>query len=333
MRLYKKSICVLLCVLLSLFMLSSFAGAVTVDGIIGNLEWSKAEKFEIFKIGSTTNCDIDFAYMRVLINRDNSEVYLAFQVMQKTAGALNAKTTLAGVKLFMKSGTEITCRSDGTNDYNINDYDVDTKIVIGTNNDLTAEMRIGFKFGVPENIMLGLQLIDSYGEPSNYYKWPIEAQTTTAAETTTKKQETTTRKTDSTTQKQTGTTAWETTEKTTAANTGSTSAVNNGEQQSTAAAANTADGGITQNSVQATTQEVTGQTMTNGNTTGAPDETDASARPVEINKTKQIAAIGVAVLLLAIAVFLCVLAGKPKKNLKPAEKKEPEHDDIDDDDF
>jgi len=335
----KKLICALLCVLLSFFMFSFAAGAVSIDGTIGTLEWKNALRYEVFSHGATTNCDINFAYMRVLINKTDSEVYLAFQVMQKTAGALNEKTTLAGVKLFMKSGTSITCRSAGTNEYNINSYDVDSKTIIGTNNDFTAEIRIGFKFGVPENVMLGLQFIDSYGEPSNYYKWPIPAQTTTAAETTTKKQETTTvretttRKTDATTQKQTDTTVKETTEKPTASNPGNTSTVNNSGQQYSTAAASTADGSITQSSEQVTTQEVTGQTRTNGNTSSLANETDASVKPVRINRTKQIAAIAVAFLLIAIAVFLCVLAGKPKKNLKPSEKKEPEPDEVDDDDF
>ena len=111
----KKFVCVLLCVIFAAAMFSTTAGAITLDGTIGTIEWKAAESTEIFPIGTNTNCDINFAFMRIWVDRNNKAVYLAFQVIQKTP--LQSGNTAVGVRLNTKSGSNITCRISGTDEF------------------------------------------------------------------------------------------------------------------------------------------------------------------------------------------------------------------------
>ncbi|HZK38736.1 MAG TPA: InlB B-repeat-containing protein, partial [Clostridia bacterium] len=107
-------------------------------------------------------------------------VYLALNVTQRTAGALNAQAINSGVKLDMGAGEKITCLFDGTNSFNRSGYSIEQKMKVENISYLFIEIKIGCLFGVPAQPLVGLQLIDSYGSFSNYYKFPLAAETTTS---------------------------------------------------------------------------------------------------------------------------------------------------------
>ncbi|HZK38833.1 MAG TPA: InlB B-repeat-containing protein [Clostridia bacterium] len=189
----KKSLCVLLCLLLAFAIFPVKAGAVTIDGVIRNDEWINAEKTLLFPSGSNTNCDINFAFSHVIVDKKANAVYLALNVTQRTAGALNEQAMNSGVKLDMGAGEKIICRFDGTNTFNHSSYSVEQKMKVENISYLFIEIKIGCLFGVPAQPLVGLQLIDSYGQYSNYYKFPLAAEPTAATTkpTTTKKPVTT----------------------------------------------------------------------------------------------------------------------------------------------
>lgn len=187
MSLIKKLVCVLLCLLFAVVLLPLKANAITIDGIMDtNSEWKNAKGTIISPYGTVTNCDINYAYMMVLVDTKNSAVYLSLQVMQQTPNALKPGSTSVGVRLNINPGTFITCCIGTEDEFDRTSFSVDKGIVIGTNNDFVLEMRIGYLHGVPEHPLTELQLIDSYGKNSNWYSFPVVQPTTLPAATTTK---------------------------------------------------------------------------------------------------------------------------------------------------
>ncbi len=180
MSLIKRSACVLLFLLFIVGFPPIKASAITVDGDLDPREWKSAEKTEIFPYGSKTNCDINFAFVHIIADEKANTLYLAFRVTQKTAGALDSIDNVTGIKLTTDVGKTILCRFDGTNSFDNTTYSVAQKMVVGTNDNLSIEMSIGYLFGVPKRPLAGLQLIDSYGNYSNYYKFPLVVETTSS---------------------------------------------------------------------------------------------------------------------------------------------------------
>ena len=354
MRQIKKSAAVLLCAILAAVFLSAAAGAITLDGIIGVTEWKNAQKTELFPNGTNTNSDINFAYMRVFVDRSSSAVYLAFQVIQKTAGALQPGNTAVGVRLNIPAGTNITCRAGGADEYDRTAYSVQKNIVIGTNNDYVIEMRIGYLFGVPENPLLGLQLIDGYGGFSNYYSFPVAETTASTTAATTKA---TTAATTAATTTKPATTKAATTAKVTTTKTTTTKATTANSSGSTSAVIQTNGAAVTSDCTPTyTDQNSAGEPATNENgeiaqkgsagsqnTSGEPGaggenenlgDNDSGETGTGIGIKKQIAAVAAAAILIGIAVYLCAVAARRK----PLQKSGPEkpvantdETDIDDD--
>ncbi|NLX94165.1 MAG: hypothetical protein GXZ02_10040 [Clostridiales bacterium] len=77
MSLIKKLFCVLLCLLFAVVLFPVKANAITIDGKIENLEWKNVERVTLFENNSSTNCDINFAIMRVFVDGKNNAVFLA----------------------------------------------------------------------------------------------------------------------------------------------------------------------------------------------------------------------------------------------------------------
>ena len=192
---FKKFVFLIFAAFLVLLILPSAAAAVTVDGVMENVEWKGTEKYILISSGASSNCSIDFAMLRIKIDNSKQAVYLGFQATQKQADILEPSNTLAGIRFTLEGNDYITCTPSGTGEYNINAYDVESIVSIGSNNDFTAEIRIGFKYGIPEKAVPGMQIVDGYGQPSNYYEWPVEPTTeaTTTEKVTTTKRETTTK--------------------------------------------------------------------------------------------------------------------------------------------
>lgn len=203
----KRFMCIFASAILVLFILPATAGAITVDGILESVEWKGTEKYVLISAGESSNCSIDFALMKIKVDNGNQAVYLGFQATQKQSDALEEDNVLAGIRLNLDGNGYILCTQSGISEYDINKYDINAKIIVGTNNDFTAEIRIGFKFSIPEKAVPGVQIVDGFGQPSNYYAWPVEPTTeaTTTEKVTTTKKETTTK--EPTTKKETTTKA------------------------------------------------------------------------------------------------------------------------------
>ena len=343
----KKSVCVFFCILFAMAIFSTTAGAITIDGEMkSNLEWKDAVKTVIFPSGTNTNCDINFTCMWMKIDRSNNAVFLAFQVIQKTTDALQPGNTAIGVRLKVADGTNIACRISGIDEFDRTAYSVEKGIIIGSQNDYIIEMRIGYLSGVPENPLLSLQLIDSFGNFSNYYSFPVIVTTTTKPVTTAKPTTTAKPATTKTTTKPV-TAAKSTTNATTGAKPGSTSgSQTNGSSNSNNSSGSGYSQGIS--AVEAVTGENGEPTQTNyssgENTAEAPgrgtendfsENGDTNNQSGGIGTNKQIAAVAVAAILIALAVFFIAKAArsKPPVAAKPAVPDMPDEDEDTDDEF
>ena len=326
MSLIKKSACVLFCLIFAAVLFPIKASAITIDGKIENLEWKNVERVTLFKNNSNTNCDIDFAIMRVFVDGKNNAVFLAVQVTQKTAGALQPDNKLAGIKLSTSFGESIFYLIDDTHTFDSATYSVSQKMVVGTNNDLSIEMRIGYLFGVPANPLAGLQLIDSYGQYSNYYSFPVVETTPATTVATTNPVTTTPTTTKPSTAKSTTKPSTTVVEQT--AQTGKKPAVTT-TAKNIIIKTNGAAGVEHILSEDAKTDESTSRQIASTDR-GAEENTTAcnsesQEKSTETTSNKKIVAVAAAVLLVALAVYLCIAAGKPKQEPKQPGNAQPNH--------
>lgn len=331
----KKALRIAVVVFTAVFLLSVTAGAVTLDGKIWDSEWRGSSFHILIPVGSACNNRLHYAGLRILRVEKENALCLGFQVSQKTGTPFN-ESAMTGVNLQIRSGRTIVLRADGSSDYNNAEYAVDGIFVYGTNNDVTAEIRIGYKFGLPESgrEILGLQILDGTGEPSNFLTWPIEPAATTAVTTTTKPATNTTRPPTTTTKPTTTTTKPSTTTTkptTTSTKPDATNKNTTGTTHTTAPAYTGTSayagpvaevpGTVSGDNAPSTGPQEGGSWDTGQNNTQPASEltNEPFEETVPINpsstsgKTRQYLAIGAAVLLLAGAGALVVIARRPKK--------------------
>lgn len=326
----KKALRIAVMIITAVFLLSLTVSAVSVDGSIGYSEWSGSSFHILIPVGSPCNNRLHYAGLRILRAEKESAIYLGFQVSQKTSTPFN-DSVLTGVKLQIKNGRTILCLADGSAEYSNAEYAVISKFIYGTNNDVSAEIRIGYKFGLPESgrELLGLQILDGTGEPSDFLTWPIEPATTTSAAATTTKPATTAKpvttikptvaSTHPTTSTKSATTAKTTTA--TSKSKDSTSASPPADTSAFNGPATESPGPVSDYSTPSTSpREDDSRGITRNNThTASGFESEATDEPISAisssssGKTRQYLAIGAAVLLLAGAGALVILAGLPKK--------------------
>lgn len=187
----------LLCVLAAAALLIAALGVaacavpVKIDGIAGNAEWQSAEGIELAGSKAESNCGIEYAYVKWMVDEKNVAVTLAVFV---TADGYASGNELVAALFVPQAGSQVAVTAAGVQSCDDSLYSAQGAFAGMSGESFAWEVRIGFKFGLPSGTMMGIRLRDAQGSLSNYYEIPVFAQTagtTTAAETTMRKTQTT----------------------------------------------------------------------------------------------------------------------------------------------
>ncbi len=145
------------------FMVNAFS--IDVDGIDSGSEWHDSAVYVL--VDGESNCNINFGLVKVKLDNDNSAVYFCFMfidpLLEQDNSYCGLKLSLNGSSYFELNPVNSPLNSE------IDSYSFDGAIHIDENNGATCEVRIGFKDYLPRIISCDVQLVDSFGEPSNHY--------------------------------------------------------------------------------------------------------------------------------------------------------------------
>ena len=141
------------------------AHSATVDGIDDGYEWDNALTYQI--INGESNCDVDYAIMKLIIDNENRAVNFCFLFRDPEIEPDNFS---AGVSFSLNDSDTFTITGNTKPDnYDANKYSFEGEISVDENHGVTCEIRLGFKEGVPQNICGSVSFIDGKGMPSNKY--------------------------------------------------------------------------------------------------------------------------------------------------------------------
>ena len=139
--------------------------------------------------------------------------------MFKDPDVLSSNTNV-GVSLQVgNSDPFIVTVANTPNQADIDKYYFDGSVTVDDNCGVTSEIKLGIKYGLPDEVNFKIRFYDSYGSPSNVYELSVETVTTTQSETTSSSTATQAKSTTSAKIKTTKTPDKETTNKKTAVKT------------------------------------------------------------------------------------------------------------------
>lgn len=310
-----------------------YARAVSVvcDGKITEREWAGCLQYTLAQSTAESNCDVEFAYLRVIADGGDGEIFLALQAVTNDLEPDNA---LAGFEIYINGSLCAACPLNGEAVYDQYAYAVNTGFQAMGNNDFAAEVRVGFKTVMPDSIRLGIRVLDGYGEPSTLFTQTVYETQTTAEQST----QTTTGAKPTTTVTVSATKADKTTkpDKPSPGTSGTTRAVTQkpvvthnypgataGFDTDTTAAADVTV--YTENGSSGTAPAGSA-----GSQSGVGEaQTQASNQSPGFGRTRYIVMVSLAVLLLAAALAICIYAGLSKKEGTAAENSSADNNEPD----
>ncbi len=136
-----------------------------IDGVDSGNEWHDSTVYVL--VDGESNSNINFGLVKVKLDNNNSAVYFCFKFIDPLLGPDNS---YCGLKLSVNGSSYFELNPvDSPLNSKIDSYSFDGAIHIDENNGATCEVRIGFKEFLPGTISCDVQLVDSFGEPSNHY--------------------------------------------------------------------------------------------------------------------------------------------------------------------
>ncbi len=164
-----RKACVSIIIIFITFSLIINAYSVNIDGTDDGYEWDGALSYQF--INGESNCNVDYAIMKLLIDNENRAVYFCF--LFRDSG-FEPDNICAGVSFSINDSTPfvITVNSK-SDDYDTTGYSFDGMITVDKNHGAICEVRLGFKDGIPQNLNGTVSFIDSNGMSSNKYDFMV----------------------------------------------------------------------------------------------------------------------------------------------------------------
>ena len=158
---------IILIVLLTVTFVNGYSAE--IDGIDDGYEWDGAASCVM--VDGESNCGVDFAIMKTLLDNENRAVYFCF--MWKDPD-LETDNLMTGISLSVNDSERFVFTSDlSPVDYDAYKFSFEGAVSIDKNNGATCEVRIGFKEGLPKRIYGTVRFIDAAGMPSNEYDFSL----------------------------------------------------------------------------------------------------------------------------------------------------------------
>ncbi len=153
--------------------------SVKVDGFATNSEWESYSLYS-FETPDGFNNSVKRAYLRAYPDFTENKLYLC---VVSSLDSFN-DNTVSGVTLSFIADEGIVLHGNGESEYNNDKYEID----FDTNYDqysknLTYEICVGFKYGVPKSTDLKIRITDFHGNPSNVFAFKLDFTNVAPSET------------------------------------------------------------------------------------------------------------------------------------------------------
>lgn len=144
--------------------------AIEYDGVPHNDEWLGSAIYS-FESPEGFNNDVTFAYMRVIPKTESNQLYLCVSMRVNDISAPENSAVI----LSLNDGEEIYLKGTCDSPYNQNLYNVEYGMAYdeGSEN-ITYEILLGIKHGIPESNKLIVRLCDCHASASNEFGFMLE---------------------------------------------------------------------------------------------------------------------------------------------------------------
>lgn len=155
-----------------------FSLTVCTSAISDNALWEDSKTYVLLAAGGESNSDLCFAVVKVKLDRKINRIYLLFMLEFTEFN----DDKLSGVVMNFNSLGDIRVMSDGTVDFDQEIYfaQLDDELADRNSKNVLIETTVGIKDGIPENIGMNVNIIDTNGVRSNTFKTDITDEGTTS---------------------------------------------------------------------------------------------------------------------------------------------------------
>lgn len=143
--------------------------AIEYDGVPHNDEWMESAVYS-FENPDGFNNDVTFAYMRVFSREESNQLYFCFSLRVNEISDVKKSAVL----LSFNDGEEIYLPGSGISSYDENLYNVEYGVAFDTGaSNITYEVMLGVKHGIPQSSKVSVRLCDCNGVPSNQFGFDL----------------------------------------------------------------------------------------------------------------------------------------------------------------
>lgn len=159
---------IIILMIISAILCSSMSTAIAISD---NALWEEAELCPFLEAGEESNSDLCFAAVKVKYDRSINRIYLLFTLEFNEFNNIES----CGVIMNFNGMGNIKMMCDGTADYDSNVYfaELEDELHDVHSKNVLLETTVGIKSGVPENVIMNVNVIDTNGVKSNTYNVDI----------------------------------------------------------------------------------------------------------------------------------------------------------------
>lgn len=159
---------IIILMIISAILCSSVSTALAISD---NSLWEDAELCPFLEAGEESNSDLCFAAVKVKYDRSINRIYLLFTLEFNEFNSIES----CGVIMNFNGMGNIKVMCDGTADYDSNVYfaELEDELHDVHSKNVLLEITVGIKSGVPENVIMNVNVIDTNGVKSNTYNVDI----------------------------------------------------------------------------------------------------------------------------------------------------------------
>lgn len=159
---------IIILMIISAILCSSVSTALAISD---NALWEDAELCPFLEAGEESNSDLCFAAVKVKYDRSINRIYLLFTFEFNEFNNIES----CGVIMNFNGMGNIKMMCDGTADYDSNVYfaELEDELHDVHSKNVLLETTVGIKSGVPENVIMNVNVIDTNGVKSNTYNVDI----------------------------------------------------------------------------------------------------------------------------------------------------------------
>ena len=178
----KRSVALFAIIILIIsFSLTAFSA--DINGVDEGAEWDGSTVIKL--LDGESNCKVNFGLLKAKFDNETNAMYLCFMFSEPE---LQQDNTNIGLSLIIEDSEAFVITMSSTPViYDIDKYSCSGAISVDENFGVTCEIRLGLKYGLPDEVNGSVRFIDSDGSPSNFYDFTVENDVYSETKTETEK--------------------------------------------------------------------------------------------------------------------------------------------------